>query len=224
METLALIKKANVTSALPEDAQKELASVARSEQFKVYTQLAASGESHKYLRLVIKGHIDLCIRSIDGREITMVSIGPGAWATWLATIDSNPPIHDFYAAAHSQFLAFPVEKVVSITDRYPIVYRSIITEVGNSFRHLLDWAEQSTILDNEKRLARLIEITAAMQGRPTEMFEIKIPQEKLAQLMRCSRQTVNQILGSLATKGLLKTSYGRIIVPDGHKLRAWSRI
>lgn len=224
MDTLSLIANANVTSALPEDAQKELASIARTEQFKVYTQLAASGESHKYLRLVIQGHIDLCARSIDGKEITMVSIGPGAWATWLASIDSSPPIHDFYAAAHSQFLALPVEKVIAVIDRYPIVYRSIIEEVGNSFRHLLDWAEQSTILDNEKRLARLIEIAAAMQGKPIEKFEIHIPQEKLAQLMRCSRQTVNQILGSLATKGLLKTSYGKIIIPDGHKLRAWSRI
>ncbi|MFT5211924.1 MAG: CRP/FNR family cyclic AMP-dependent transcriptional regulator [Flavobacterium sp.] len=224
MDTFSLIAKANVTSALPEDAQKELASVARTEQFKVYTQLAASGESHQYLRLVIEGHIDLCARSIDGKEITMVSIGPGTWATWLASIDSIPPIHDFYAAAHSQFLAFPVEKVIAVINRYPIAYRSIIEEVGNSFRHLLDWAEQSTILDNEKRLARLIEITATMQGKPVEKFEVQLPQEKLAQLMRCSRQTVNQILKSLANKGLLKTSYGKIIVPDGHKLRAWSRI
>jgi CRP-like cAMP-binding protein len=205
---LSAIGKSRVFGEIPFSAQKKLAASARLETYRTRSLLQAAGEPVRHLRFVVAGQLDFVARNVMGDEVTIGAIGRGGWATWLAVFDSKPPVDDFYSARNAQFLTFPAADVRKTAQAYPHIYARMIEEIGVRFRNVIEWLEQSTILDTECRIAKLLQLAARQSSR--NVARVEVSQEQLARLARCSRQTVNAALKSLEAEGLIVVGYRRI--------------
>jgi hypothetical protein len=63
-------------------------------------------------------------------------------------------------------IAIPVNDVINIADNTPQLYRSIINEIGTCFRLLIDWSEQSNLLQGDKKLAKALVMLLGLREPP----------------------------------------------------------
>jgi CRP-like cAMP-binding protein len=212
------LKESSVTCELPDTAIDKLTESAKIEQYRVVTLLTPSGENLQHLRLVIKGQIHLIKNSSDGKESTLIEMGPGEWVTWLGCFMRQPPVQDFYSAKNCHCIAIPVNDVIQIADHYPQLYRSIIDAIGTRFRLLLQWSEQNSLLTGDKRIAQSLLMRARFVSATQNTISLPITQERLSQLSGITRQTANGFLKDLQELGLITLGYKKINIPDVAKL------
>lgn len=196
--------------------------VARIEQFKVPTLLSAAGEQPAYLRLVVKGHIEVIARNSSDAEFVVGYITTGGWATWLACFMAQPPENDFYCSASSTLVALPIADVRALCERFPQIYPAIIRQIGRRMRLLIEWTGQSVLVGPVQRMAKLLHILAREQQVESGSIKLNVSQARLAGLARCSRQTANELIGVLEKKGLLVSGYSSVEIPELTRLAAFA--
>jgi CRP-like cAMP-binding protein len=196
--------------------------VARIEQFKVPTLLSSAGEQPSYLRLVVKGHIEVISRNSNGAEFVVGYITAGGWATWLACFMSQPPDNDFYCSASATLVSLPITDVRAMCDRFPKIYPAIICQIGRRMRLLIEWTGQSVLVGPVQRMAKLLHILAREQQVSSGRVKLSVSQARLAGLARCSRQTANELIGVLERKGLLTCGYGFVEILELNNLAAFA--
>jgi len=205
-----------------DDALDAACRLARVEHFKVPTLLSAAGEQPSYLRMVVKGHIEVIARSSGGAEFVVGYITAGGWATWLACFMERPPENDFYSSASAEFITFPISEVRALCERHPQIYPAIIRQIGRRMRLLIEWTGQSVLVGPVQRLAKLLHIMAREQQLVEGRAKLHVTQARLASLARCSRQTANELIGVLEQKGLLVCGYSAVEIPDLNRLAAFA--
>lgn len=200
----------------------QLACRARVEEYEVPSLLNPQGNALEWLRLVVRGHIEIIARRANGDEVSIADIGPGGWATWLACFVAAPPDHDFVSSAPACYIALPTWAVRETCLQNPAMYPAIFEEVGVRMRQLMEWTGQSVLVTPEQRMAKLIHLLARTQAIGTHSGTLHATQSRLARLARCSRQSANLLLGELENKGLIRLAYGRFEIDDLARLAAFS--
>ena len=205
-----------------DDALEAASRMARVEHFTVATLLSAAGEQPAYVRLVVKGHIEVIARNSGGAEFVVGYITAGGWATWLACFMERPPENDFYSSSSATFITLPIAEVRALCERYPQIYPVIIRQIGRRMRLLIEWTGQSVLVGPVQRLAKLLHILAREQQLVVGSAKLHVTQARLASLARCSRQTANELIGVLEQKGLLVCGYSAVEIPDLDRLAAFA--
>lgn len=200
----------------------QLCGRARVEEYEVASLLNPQGSALEWLRLVVRGHIEIIARRTNGDEVSIADIGPGGWATWLACFVATPPDHDFVSSASACYIALPTWLVRETCLQNPELYPAIFEEVGVRMRQLMEWTGQSVLITPEQRMAKLIHLLARTQAIGTNSGTLHATQVRLARLARCSRQSANLLLGALEAKGLIRLAYGRFEIDDLARLAAFS--
>lgn len=199
---------------LPEAYLSQLKAKASLERFKSRTLLYQHGQPLSHIWLVIEGFIDLISHAPSGRVSSLVHIGKGQWATWLGCFDDTPPKHDFYSSTNATLISVPCQTLRAIADQYPPLHHWVIRHIGTRFRLLMEWTEQSSLLKNELRLAKMLCVMARMSEIRGDSGYISATQDVLARSAGSSRQTVNQLLNTLNDHGLIVLHYKRIEIPS----------
>jgi len=210
--------QATAFGALGDEALDVACRSARFEQFKVPTVLSVAGEQPSYLRLVVKGHIEVIARNSRGAEFVVGYITAGGWATWLACFMERPPENDFYSSASATLIALPITEVRALCERFPQIYPLIIRQIGRRMRLLIEWTGQSVLVGPVQRMAKLLHILAREQQVASGTVKLHVSQARLAGLARCSRQTANELIGVLEQKGLVVSGYSSIEIPEVNRL------
>jgi CRP-like cAMP-binding protein len=104
--------------------------------------------------------------------------------------------------------------------RFPVLQRNVNSILG---RRLSDIQSRITRISStqvaSKRLAHeLVDLANQMGRRVNSHVEIKIPQEALAQMTAMGLFTLNRILSSWETQGLLRVHRKRIEIHDSLRL------
>jgi len=219
---LRSLLQATLFGAAGDDALDAACAVARIEQFKVPTLLSAAGEQPSYLRLVVKGHIEVIARNSSGAEFVVGYITAGGWATWLACFMERPPEDDFCSSASATLVALPIADVRALCERFPQIYPVIIRQIGRRMRLLIEWTGQSVLVGPVQRMAKLLHILAREQQVAFGTVKLHISQAQLASQARCSRQTANELIGVLEQKGLVVRGYGSIEIPELNRLAVFA--
>lgn len=216
-----MLSAATVLDTLPHEDVRALAALARVERYATPTLLNAAGSPLQSLRLVVEGHVDVLQRRANGDEVALAVIGPGGWATWVGCFAPDPPEHDFYSSHRTVCVAIPCAAVRALAQRHPPMYPAVIADLGVRMRQLMEWTGESVLLGPEQRMAKLLHLFARLQGVGDGPGVVRLTQARLAQLARCSRQSANQLLGSIQRRGLVVARYGRFEIPDMAALQAF---
>lgn len=187
------------------------ASVERHARARVLTQ---PGQPLQSLHLVVKGSVSVIAHGNDTREVLITVIGPGAWAAWLPCLVPQPLQTDYVAAPGTVCVALPAERVRECLAANPQLYPTVMADIDRRMRLLIEWTGQAALLDTEQRMARLISLLARDRKLGAANVVISITQQQLALLAGCSRQSVASLLERLASRGLIRTLYGRCEIPD----------
>jgi CRP-like cAMP-binding protein len=75
-----------------------------------------------------------------------------------------------------------------------------------------------SLVAGDLRSRTLALLAEALGQQEAETATIRLTQSQLAGLLGVSRQTVNRVLGRLATEGLVRTSYGQLEILDGERI------
>lgn len=94
---------------------------------------------------------------------------------------------------------------------------AVMRSLGSLIRRLTEQNADHVFLDLPGRVAKTLVRLAGDTGAP--MVTIELNQSQLAEMAGGSRQSVNQAIGSFATRGWLRTEGRRIVVTDLPALR-----
>ncbi|WP_082111384.1 Crp/Fnr family transcriptional regulator [Grimontia sp. AD028] len=205
-------------ATLPKAAIEELAQGAKLEHYKIPTLLNAAHQPVEMMRLVVYGHVELLGRNIEGDEVCIAALGAGSWITWLGCFDDTPSHYDFYTSTNTTVISLPTKHMRNVANRYPELYQIAIRAISYRFRLLMEWTTDSAMLKNEYRVAKLLLLLSKLNASHGEICPIFYTQDKLAHLLRYTRQTVNRSLKLLAEKNLIQLGYKRIDIVDSDRM------
>jgi CRP-like cAMP-binding protein len=207
---------------LPKEVIEQLAQIAGQEHYDEPTLIMERGKRATSLRYTVAGHMVGKTHDPDGHEVELIPYGVGQWMTWLGTFSGGPMVQDYWASAGATFIAFPNERLLEITNPYPIIYRPMLDEVGQRFRTALDWIWTTNLSVTEVRAARHL-LILCHEFEPSPRMEIAVSQDSLARTLGLSRQTLSRLLKGLEERGFLEIGYRTLRIIDLDGLRAFAR-
>lgn len=171
---------------------------------------------------VIDGAVRLAHIDVEGREAVTVIADPIMWFGEISLIDQQPRSHHAITIKKSKILKISRLGLDLILEQYPKFWFYLAQLVSHKLRYafmeLVSIQTQPLI----QRLAqRLIFILNGYGNlKEIEKNTINLSQEQLAQMLVCSRQTINQELQHLEKLGAIKIAFKKIEVINLNQLKA----
>ncbi|SEL34097.1 Crp/Fnr family transcriptional regulator [Acinetobacter sp. DSM 11652] len=171
---------------------------------------------------VIDGAVRLAHIDVEGREAVTVIADPIMWFGEISLIDQQPRSHHAITSKKSKILKISLVGLDLILEQYPKFWFYLAQLVSHKLRYafmeLVSIQTQPLI----QRLAqRLIFILNGYGNlKEIEKNTINLSQEQLAQMLVCSRQTINQELQHLEKIGAIKIAFKKIEVINLTQLKA----
>jgi CRP/FNR family cyclic AMP-dependent transcriptional regulator len=176
--------------------------------------LAGPDRAADFALLVMRGVLRLFRSSQDGAETTLHLAAAGE----LLGDAPFPGVDDCYAVAIGPSTVARIPR--SALERRLAVDPELALALGRQtrarLRRLEDRLESLTVCDGRGRMVRCLLQLAEDFGRPvgggSTLLQLHLSQAELGSIVGTTRQTVNEILGSLREAGLVETRRGRLLL------------
>jgi CRP-like cAMP-binding protein len=201
---------------LPEGLQQALIDASTSRVMPSGTRLFSRGDPPSGLYCVLDGAVRITATTHEGKEALLTLAEPPGWFGEISLFDAQPRTHDAITFGETRLAFVPQTALDAILEREPVYWRSFGLLLTNKLRLALVVLEDTAVLPLGVRLAR--RLVAMVEGygewHDRKMRVLDVKQEQLASMLSTSRQTVNQLLKELASKGTIRLSYGKVEVID----------
>ena len=204
-------------AALPAAVIDELAAGAQRRPLADGELLYACGDQPTGLFGIVSGRIRICNTSSDGRELTAIYFEAGDWLGEISIFDGLPRLSDAIAVGETEVLVLPRALIHGLLERQPELYAPFVKILCRKLRLAMEGVSDLMLLPLSQRLAKRLLALAGDYGRPHpdgELIDLHLPQDELGRLLGASRQSVSKEIKALERKGLLKLSYGRVVIAD----------
>lgn len=156
----------------------------------------------------------------DSREVLLTLLEPPHWFGEISLFDGQPRTHDAIAEGATRLLQLPQPALVQLLAREPAYWREFGLLMSHKLRLAFVALEEVASLPLAQRLARRLVMMAegygvrrdAQQG--VHRRSIAVSQEQLSMMLAVSRQTINQNLKELESRGVLRLSRGGLEIAD----------
>lgn len=171
---------------------------------------------------VVSGRLHASSPGRQGREAMVALLWPGQWFGEVSLLQGKKHGYDVVAECTTEVVLVAADIflpwVQSDTQRL-MAFTQLVCE---RLRTSLAWMDGAMLEPLPVRLAQLLldlRNQAGMHAEAPSAGAIDTPQEDLAAMLGVSRQTVNRLLRSWASQGLLDLRYGRMALLDEAGLR-----
>lgn len=196
----------------------------------IFAALIAAGHRHRYdsgtqvlhqgdpgdgFWVIEESHVMACRFGPEGERTVFAVLGPGDLVGELACFAGlTQQVHAIVEgeAVLVWIEMVQVDRLLASDTRFA---RWLLGTLANKLRSALDRVEGDQNLSAQARIARVLAYMAANNGP-----QIDMTQQQLADFVGVSRVTVGQVLGALASEGLIERQYGKIRVVDPVRLGA----
>jgi CRP-like cAMP-binding protein len=207
--------------------REHLLSLGERRTFRAGARPIVQGDHSDTVFLVLSGLVKVTVDTPDGREVVLALLGPGDLLGEFEVIEggtsaraaSNVAVQelDAVAIAGDRFLAALASRpALALT-----LMRVLIGRLSAADRR----REASASLDVGRNLAGfLVELTDRYGTAGATGIDVAFPltQEDLAALISCSRDSAVRGLGTLRSRGLIRTLRRRVVVTDLDGLRRFA--
>ncbi len=175
-----------------------------------------SGDTFNGLYAVLEGAVRLGYIDIQGKEAVAAIAEPIMWFGEISLVDQQPRSHDAITVQKSVILHLPSANLQLLLQQHPQFWFHIAQLTSQKLRfaflELISFQTQNI----KQRLAQRLLFILNGYGNhlSIEQNSIHLSQEQLAQMLVCSRQTVNQELQELEKQGVLKVAFRKIEILD----------
>jgi CRP-like cAMP-binding protein len=172
------------------------------------------GESLIILR---RGAIAIFSTSPSGERAVLTVVRPPEVIGEVSLLDASTRSASAEAIEDCQALALPRAAFMDLVHSNPRILDAVMRSIGALIRRLTEQNSDHVFLDLPGRVAKTLVRLAGESQAP--MITIELNQSQLAEMAGGSRQSVNQAIGSFASRGWLRTEGRRIVVTDVGALR-----
>lgn len=203
-------------SQLPPIFKAFILSHAVQQNFDKEQAIFHSGDAFNGLYAVLKGSVRLGYIDIEGKESVAAIVEPIMWFGEISLVDAQPRSHDAIAIQKSLILHIPSSAIQKLLQEQPIFWYHIAQLTSQKLRFaFLELISIQTQTLKQRLAQRLMFILNGYGNHlMIEKKTIHLSQEQLAQMLTCSRQTVNQELQTLEKQNILRLSFRKIEILD----------
>ena len=209
-ERVQALARTELLAGLPPSALHALAAQAQLHEYAPGDLLMTQGERGGTVLVLLSGAVTVHRAGQGGTRAALSHLRPPAVLGELTLLDGGPRSASVQAVAPTTAIALSREALVDALTSHPAVLDGLLRSLGRLVRRLSDRTADAVLLDLSGRLAKTLLLIA---GSDRSGHVVRLSQSQLAELVGCSRQSLNQSLGGLADRGLLHLE-GRAVVLD----------
>lgn len=214
-QVLAALSQVELFSGLPETVLQQIATVARPREFDKGELLFVEGEAGDTLLLLISGSVTVFRTSPDGERAALNVLEPPDVLGEIALLDGAARSASVEATEPTTVLSLSRQEFFALLRAQPAVLEPLMRQLGTMVRRLTEQAADHVFLDLAGRVAKAL-LRLAGPGSPPV---VSITQSRLAEMSGGTRQSVNQVLGGFAQRGLVHLEGRRVLLTDVPGLR-----
>ena len=179
-----------------------------------------SGQRFNGMYAVLEGAVRLGYIDIHGKESVAAIVEPIMWFGEISLVDAQPRSHDAIATQKSLILHISSTALQSLLQQHPFFWYHIAQLTSQKLRFaFLELISIQTQSISQRLAQRLMFILNGYGNHLSiEKNVVHLSQEQLAQMLTCSRQTINQELQALEQQNILRLSFKKIEIVDVPKL------
>jgi CRP-like cAMP-binding protein len=208
-----------------ESDRTKLLSVMSRRRYKKGETLFHEGDPGNVLHVIMKGKIAIRVSTSLGDVATLTILGPGevfgeqalltAEASRTATAVAMEP---------TETMTLHRADFDDLRSRHPQVESFLVQVLAAQVRRLSAQLLEALYVPADRRVIRRLASAAALFESPAGgSTVVTLTQSDLATMAGTTRPTVNQVLGQLAARGVLRLGRGRIEIIDPSSLHALAR-
>ena len=207
----------------PAEARDRLGRASRAANWPRGTILVKDGAQLDALVLV-RGPVQATVTAPDGRRVIFSLSPKGGLFGFAPLIDGLPMQHELSTLAPARGLLIPFAAVRAELDASPALWASVAREAASRgrrfFGHMRERAFDAPRVHMAALLLGLAPPVDGPAGDGTAELSVRLPQERLADMLGVSRQWASQLVRELSEAGMVSWRYGRVTLLDLEGLRA----
>ncbi len=181
-----------------------------------------TGDHFDGLYAVLDGSIRLGYIDIEGNQAVSAIVEPIMWFGEISLVDQQPRSHDAICMQNTTILQIHAKEIDKLIQQHPEFWFHIAQLTSQKLRFAFMELISIQTHNIQQRLAQRLLFILNGYGNHLRIENncIHLSQEQLAQMLVCSRQTINQELQHLEKQGILKLAFKRIEILDHARLHA----
>ena len=203
-------------------AVEAIAEQASVRTFSKGSHLFHQGDAGDAFYLLTHGSVKVFVSSSHGDEMVLATLRPPDALGEVALLDLGERSASAEALDDVTAIAFARSTILDLMRTQPEIGDAMLRAAGQLLRRLTGQAADLVFLDLEGRVAKLLVSLAEERGQEREgviALDMGVTQTDLAHMVGGSRQSVNQILHSLAGRGFLTVQGRDVEIVDLERLR-----
>ncbi len=200
---------------------RTLAGRLRLRRFRRNEVIFHQGDAGDSLHIIASGSVKIVLPSTEGDEAIIATLRPPDFFGELALLDNQPRSATATAVEPTETLALSRSVFLELVNEHDELRDALLSALVAELRRLTGHVEELHFLDLAGRLARrLAELARAASPSGTGQVTLDWPytQSDLAAMIGGTRQSVNKLLGSLITEGLVRLERDSLVVVDPEAL------
>lgn len=204
-------------SGLEPDARRRVIAAAVPCTYRKGQVLCEEGDPGDSLIILKRGAISVYNTSPAGERALLTVVRPPNVIGEVSLLDGSARSATAEAMEDCTALALSRVAFLDLVHSNPAILDAVMRSLGGLIRRLTEMNADHVFLDLPGRVAKaLVRLAGDTQA---SMVTIELNQSQLAEMAGGSRQSVNQAIGSFATRNWLRTEGRRIVVTDLPALR-----
>jgi CRP/FNR family transcriptional regulator len=216
-DTVGLLRRVPVFSALGDDELERVAEVAVPRRFQSGETVFREGDHSDTCYIVRSGHARALREHSDGRSIALATFGPGDIFGELAMFDSDQRSATVEAVDATDAVAILATDMHRLLRQHPDIAIKLIQALGRRLRETNERLARQSFQTVQSRVAAVLAqlvANARAEGAPDKDVLITSTQADLAQLAGSSRESASRFLAVLERAGVITQGRGRLTVHD----------
>jgi CRP/FNR family transcriptional regulator len=223
-DTLALLHRVPVFSALAEDELLKVAEVAVPRRFDAGDAVFREGDESDTCYVVRSGHVRAVREHQDGRSITLARFGPGDIFGELAMFDNESRSATIETLEPTEVIAILGGDMRRLLREHPDIAVKLLAALGRRLRETNERLARQSFQTVQSRVATVLsQLVAAerFEGAAAGDVLITSTQADLAQLAGSSRESASRFLAVLERAGIITQGRGKLVVHDPSALERY---
>ena len=215
MDRKKLLESVSIFGGLGERELDLLLECTTTKQVEAREVLFHKGDPGNQLYGILSGRLKVMATGTDGKDVVFGLMGPGEVIGEIALMDTNPRSATVVALEDSRLLTLHRRDLIPLLERHPKVAIHLAAVLAARLRRLSQHTEDNYFLTLAARTARkLVELEVEygrVEGKP---FELRLPQQELADMVGTTRESINKQLRDWEDQGLVALGRARVTILD----------
>lgn len=197
-DATAILRRTALFRSVPGEDVEAVAVASRRRSFRRGQVVFTAGDRGDTLLVVNSGRLKVAVRSADGGELTLTSIGPGRVAGALSVAHGGHSSADAETLEGCRLLLVPRETIQDLCSRVPSVSQAWTDSLAAALRRLTEAVSDLVYLDMSRRVAKVL----LNQPRGDDgVIRLTFTQEELGHQVGSTSQSVITPLGGFERPG-----------------------